>query len=335
MNDSPGFKSGDFFYDFSIVFLFCLCYDRGMKVKHIITTCGFLLSGAVFVSGFSANANATVTMEGHSDVQFTFGNTLTLALTDTSTACPSPYYNPTFCIENLVPNTSALSNTITATVATNNATGYTLSATVGGTALDGTTTYSTTDLESTSVSGAKFTMIDDTSSTSLVAGEWGFTLNGSAATPAYMTLSTSNSKVINATIDMAGTAATGYGGTSNTAMQIGAYADNLQAPGAYKNVINFAALANVLTRTVTVAGYDANTTAYSITSVDGTAITPVTTGSWADGQVLGITATCASGNNFLGWASSNDFGKVADMNTATTTYTVGGGNITLTAYCSN
>lgn len=305
-----------------------------MKVKHITTIIGIILGGAVFTTA----ANATVTMEGHSDVQFTFGPTLTLTLSNTLTDCPSPYQNPTFCIENLVQGTESLSNMIRAKVTTNSSAGYNLSATVGGTSKDGTKTYSGTDLEHASVSGAKFTMIG-ASATSLTDGEWGFTTTGDAvspATPTYMALDTSNSTTINATTDMAGTAASAsYQGTEYTKMWIGAYATSTQIAGAYGNVINFTALANVQMRSVSVAAYNANTTAYNITSVDGTAITPVTSGSWADGQVLGITATCASGKTFLGWASSYDFGKVADMNAATTTYTVGGGNITLTAYCSN
>lgn len=299
-----------------------------MKVKHITTILGIFLGGAVLTTG----ASAVVTMEGHSDVQFTFGSVLALSLSNTASDCPSPYQNPTFCIENLVPNTSSLSNTVTANVATNNSAGYTLSATVGGASIDGTTSFTSTDLVS-STHADVFTMIDDTTSTSLAAGEWGLTLNGSAATPTYMTLDTTASKTLNATIDAAGTAATGYGGTANTAMQIGAYADNLQMPGAYKNVINFTALANVQMHTVTVAANDANVTSVVINSVDGTSVSPATTGSWGDGQVLGISATCATGNTFLGWASSYDFGKVANMDNATTTYTVGGGNITLTAYC--
>ena len=266
-------------------------------------------------------------------MQFTFGQTLTLSLSSTLSDCPTPYADPTFCIEDLVPGTTALSNTVTATVATNSAAGYKLSATVGGT--DSTSaTYATSDLTSTSHTD-KFTMLNDATSTSLAAGEWGFTLNGSAATPTYMTLDTTTARTINSTIDAAGTAATGYGGTNSTAMQIGAYAGASQKAGVYRNVLNFTALPNMLMRTVTIAKSSAtDVTSAAIVSVDGTALsTPVTSGTYGDGQVLGITATCASGKNFLGWASSYDFGKVADMNAATTTYTVGNGDITLTAYC--
>ena len=300
-----------------------------MKVKHIISTFGILFGGLVLSRG----ASAVVTMEGHSDVQFTFGQTLTLSLSSTLSDCPTPYADPTFCIEDLVPGTTALSNTVTATVATNSAAGYKLSATVGGT--DSTSaTYATSDLTSTSHTD-KFTMLNDATSTSLAAGEWGFTLNGSAATPTYMTLDTTTARTINSTIDAAGTAATGYGGTNSTAMQIGAYAGASQKAGVYRNVLNFTALPNMLMRTVTIAKSSAtDVTSAAIVSVDGTALsTPVTSGTYGDGQVLGITATCASGKNFLGWASSYDFGKVADMNAATTTYTVGNGDITLTAYC--
>ncbi|MBR3270190.1 hypothetical protein IKG07_03000 [Candidatus Saccharibacteria bacterium] len=304
------------------------------KVKHILTIIGIFLGGSLLTS----SASAIVTYEGHSDVQFTFAPLLTLTLSSTLTDCPTPYEDPTFCIEGLTPGTEALSNTVTATVNTNSSAGYTLSAKVAGTSLDGNHTFSNTDLISLSGHSDKFTMIDDTSSTSLAAGEWGFTLTGDAvspATPTYMTLSDSTERIINATVDKSGTAATGYDGTNTTDMNIGAYADTTQKAGLYGNVINFTATSNIQMRTVTVAKNNNDVASVEINSVDGDTITPVTTGSWADGQALGISATCANNTIFLGWGLSGDFGSITNQDLASTTYNVGGNNVTLTAYCGS
>ena len=304
------------------------------KVKHILTIIGIFLGGSLLTS----SASAIVTYEGHSDVQFTFAPLLTLTLSSTLTDCPTPYEDPTFCIEGLTPGTEALSNTVTATVNTNSSAGYTLSAKVAGTSLDGNHTFSNTDLISLSGHSDKFTMIDDTSSTSLAAGEWGFTLTGDAvspATPTYMTLSDSTERIINATVDKSGTAATGYDGTNTTDMNIGAYADTTQKAGLYGNVINFTATSNIQMRTVTVTKNNNDVASVEINSVDGDTITPVTTGSWADGQALGISATCANNTIFLGWGLSGDFGSITNQDLASTTYNVGGNNVTLTAYCGS
>ncbi|MBR3270179.1 hypothetical protein IKG07_02945 [Candidatus Saccharibacteria bacterium] len=304
------------------------------KVKHILTIISIFLGGSLLAS----SASAIVTHEAHSDVQFTFAPLLTLTLSSTLTDCPTPYEDPTFCIEGLTPGTEALSNTVTATVNTNSSAGYTLSAKVAGTSLDGNHTFNNTDLVSLSGHSDKFEMLDDTVSTSLAAGEWGFTLTGDAvapATPTYMTLSDSTERIINATVDKSGTAATGYDGTNTTDMNIGAYADTTQKAGLYGNVINFTATSNIQMRTVTVTKNNNDVASVEINSVDGDTITPVTTGSWADGQALGISATCAANKTFLGWGISGDFGSITNQDAATTTYNVGGNNVTLTAYCGS
>ena len=305
-----------------------------VKVKHILTIIGVFLGGVAVAS----SASAVVTFEGHSDVQFTFGPTLSLSLSSTLSDCPAPYYDPTFCIENLAPGNLGLSNTITATVTTNSSVGYTLSATAGGTSVDTTATFTDNKLTlagSGSTPADTFDMIA-VGATSLTQGYWGYTLNGGTTYGhlPYVNDSSATPTVLNKTIDAANTGASGYTGTPNTAIQIGAYADTTQLSGAYKNVVNFTALANMQTRSVNVAKNSlADVANVEINSVDGTAITPTMSGSWGDGQVLGISATCAAGKNFLGWAKSYDFGQLANMDSATTTYTVGGGNITLTAYC--
>ena len=306
-----------------------------MKVKHITTFLGIILGGIIFTHG----ANAAVTFEGHSDVQFTFKPTMRLTLSDTSSDCPSPYEpNSTFCIENLAPGNQGVSNTITVNVSTNSSVGYTLSATAGGPSVDTLTTFTSNNLE---LPGSTPGTLADTfdmitaGATALSAGKWGYTLDGGTTYGylPYVNDATATPTILNKTIDAANTGDTGYTGTPNTDIQIGAYADATQLSGAYKNVVNFTAVVNIGMRTVTLAKNSSDVATVEINSVDGTAITPVTSGSWAEGQVLGITATCASGKNFLGWAKSYDFGQLADMDSATTTYAIGGGDITLTAYC--
>ena len=292
-----------------------------MKVKQIITTCGILLGSLATVGA----ANATVTYVGKSDVQFTFRPMLTLELSSSATP-PSGHTDPTFLIDNLAPGNTLDSNEVRAAVNTNSAAGYTLSATVG----DATSpTLNTTDLVS---SGTDNFGITTDNVASLGSGKWGLRVkNGTYGN--YRSLDTATARTLNVTSDSTGTAATAsYPGTANTDMKIGAYAKASQVAGGYQNVINFEAVANVSAHTVNlVAG--TNTATATITAVDGTAITPATTGSYNEGTVLTIAATCNTGETFFGWSSNYDYGSIADKTLATTTYTVGGGSVNLTANC--
>lgn len=304
-----------------------------MKVKHIITTCGIILGGIVTSAlAVTSGANATLNYTGKSDVQFTFRSMLTLNLNGT----PTGYTDPTFVIDDLAQSNSKNSNTVTALVNTNNVAGYTLSATVGD-----AVNYNNTDLNlaSGSAGSDKFEMIS--SGTTLTAGKWGYTLNGSVygALPLYS--DTAHTAILNATRNVTGdpgsncSLAACAGDTSHTGtnVQIGAYADSDQVHGAYQNVVNFKAVANIALHTITLnAG--TNVASVEITSVNGTALSPtVVTGSWSEGTVLGITATCDAGYQFNGWNKNYDFGAIANKTLATTTYTVAGGSTNLTAYC--
>ena len=197
-----------------------------MKAKHIITTtCGILLGG-IFVA---QNAGATVTYQGSSDLQFTWGaGSLDVSLSSNN-----------FVISDLAPGTSKNSNEIVATVTTNNATGYTLSATVGN------SSNNSTELRRNGTDTAnKFLMTSDNAS-SLASGTWGcrYKVDGSNYGN-YKALSTSERVVVNKTVDNIGTAATGYAGTSNTTLQVGANAASNQSSGEYTNVMNFQVVVN-------------------------------------------------------------------------------------------
>ena len=81
--------------------------------------------------------------------------------------------------------------------------------------------------------------------------------------------------------------------------------------------------------------------AHTVTLAKGTNVSTVvlgssgTTNSYNEGDTVNISATCASGKSFAGWNKSSDFGTIANSTVASTTYTVGGGDVTLTAYCTN
>lgn len=249
-------------------------------------------------------ASATVSYETGTEVQFSFNSALELAL-----------YGEDFVIDGLVPGVSADSNEVEARVSTNNATGYTLSATVGN------TTYNSTNLISGSNAIAMMS-----SGTSLTAGTWGYKLkNGETYGSNYGRLDRSTSTILNKTTDMGGSAATGYSGTNSTRMKIGAYASTSQPNGTYRNVINFAATTNIITHTVTlVAGANVSSV---VLGTSGTSNT------YSEGETVTISATCTSGYIFNSWNRSVNYGQIADFTNASTSYRVGGGDVTITAYC--
>lgn len=275
-----------------------------MKVKHIITTFGIILGGLLVAKG----ASAVVTYRTSSDLQFTWSGSLSLTLSEDD-----------FVIESVAPGISAKSNAVTATVSTNSSAGYTLKATVGD-----SSTYTSAALKS---SESTIAMIGD-SATALSEGSWGLTLNDGTA---YMSLpyndpnTTVVPKTLNKTTDKAGTAATGYAGGLITTMKIGAYPAGSQLPGEYKNVINFAVTANVATRTISLAKGDG--VASVVLGESGTSA------DYDEGATVAIAATCESGYSFNHWYNPTDYGVIASDTTASTTYTVGASDVTLTAYC--
>lgn len=304
-----------------------------MKVRRFITTCGVLI-GAALITGITAKgASATLTYEKSSDVQFTFEPMLDLDLSETSGASDpcGLTTSPAYCITGLAPGNIGVSNVVNAKVTSNNVAGWTLYATVGGASKEPSgPTYADQKLVLIGATGDDFDMIGS-SATTLSAGEWGYTLDGGTT---YMDLpyyTTTAPKIINATVDSAGNPATGYAGdTTNdgTDTQIGAYADASQISGTYGNVINFTATANIPSHQVTVvAGSGVDTV-----SLNGS--TTTLTGTFAEGDnTVAIAATCTTGNNFAGWNVTPQFGILADRDAASTTFTVGANDVTITATC--
>ena len=267
-----------------------------MKAKHIITTCGVILGGLA-VAG---SASATVTYRGSSEVQFTFAPMITLDVGSDG-----------FVIADLMPGTTGKSNGVNATVRTNSSAGYTLSATVGN-----SSTYNNTDLQSSN--NNRFAMMS--SGTTLTSGTWGYTLDDGSTYKSLPLYSASSAATLNKTADASNNPADGYSGGATTSMKIGAYANNDQMPGEYKNVVNFVATANMAPHTVSITGGTFN---------DGSNI-----GSFNTGDVVTIISTCAT-DKFGGWTVNPDYyGVIADRTSETTTYTVGNGDVTLNANCA-
>lgn len=266
-----------------------------MKAKHIITTCGVILGGLA-VAG---SASAVVTYKGSSDVQFTFSPMLSLELSGDG-----------FNIDDLVPGGSRISNAVDVTVASNSSSGYILTATVGN-----STTFSNTDLTS---SNSRIAMIG-ASDTALSAGKWGYTINDGTTYGALALYS-----AITPTTIKTSTAS----GSEVTSVKIGAYADSQQLPGEYNNVVNFAVVSAPAGRTITLLKN--NDTAVSSVAINSGG----TIGSYSEGDILNISATCATGYTFSNWSKSADFGTIASDTSATTTYTVGNGDVSITANCN-
>ncbi len=304
-----------------------------MKVRHFITTCGVLIGAALIIGITAKGASATLTYEKSSDVQFTFEPMLDLELSEISgaSAACGLSTSPAYCITGLAPGNIGVSNVVNAKVISNNVAGWTLYATVGGASKEPSgPTYADQKLVLIGATGDDFDMIGS-SATTLSAGEWGYTLDGGTTYMGLPYYTTTTPKIINATVDSAGNPATGYAGdtTNNgTDTQIGAYADASQISGTYGNVINFTATANIPSHQVTVvAGSGVDTV-----SLNGS--TTTLTGTFAEGDnTVAIAATCTTGNNFAGWNVTPQFGVLADRDAASTTFTVGANDVTITATC--
>ena len=211
-------------------------------------------------------------------------------------------------ISNLSPGTASDSNIIDVAVLTNNATGYTLNATVGD-----NTNYNTRNLiHEVDGSSAIFSSINFGSSLSSLSADntWGYSYSTNNGTnwsnydglPLYddttniATLKTSNNQVATATGDI-------------VKFKIAARAAVDQYSGEYNNVINFIAIANPVPTIgpVTCASgkicYNANVA--DVTEVDGT-MGQQTASTNASVDLLASNFS-RSGYGFAGWSDSYDY----------------------------
>ena len=217
--------------------------SRNSHKTAIITAT--ICSGLATLGLTSATVSALEYQSDPVELKFEFGQTLTIS-TDGNIS-----------IASLTPGTKAISNSnYNVTVSTNNLTGYTLSATVG--CSSGTDCY---DSKNLSDGTNNFTMLS--ADGTLTSGTWGVSLDSSAtANSTFKTLAKydETATTINKTTNNTGTAATGYTGTANTTVRVGAYATTSQVAGTYTNSINFIAVANAIPMTLAMAYADAGAT---------------------------------------------------------------------------
>ena len=192
---------------------------------HLLAILAVVIFGLALVNGVDALEYKSENV----NVQFTYEPTLSLT-------------TPGNISITVAPGAKAVSaSTAVATVSTNNAKGYTLSATVGC-ATAGSGCYNSKELSDGTHS---FSMVSST--TALTAGTWGISTSSSAtATSNFSPLALHNATatVLNKTTNAGGTAASGYAGTANTTFRVGVYATASQVAGSYSNKVNFIAVAN-------------------------------------------------------------------------------------------
>ena len=199
-----------------------LCYNKGiMKAKCILSTMALTLIGA----GFTGSSALALTEQSEAALEFTFAPSLTLSVSDSD-----------LIIENLMPGTSDISNTVDVTVATNAIYGYSLFATTGN------TTYPTRNLVRDNNNFLE-SIATDSNTATLGNDTWGYTIDG-GTTYSGLPLYTSTSKELNSS----------YGPvdaiTGKTSFAIGAKASANKASGNYNNVVNFTAISKVSLPTI-------------------------------------------------------------------------------------
>ena len=253
---------------------------------NILLVGGLMLSEDIFAISYSSDVGQT----------FTFAPALQINV------------SADLVISNLSPGTASDSNIIDVAVLTNNATGYTLNATVGD-----NTNYNTRNLiHEVDGSSAIFSSINFGSSLSSLSADntWGYSYSTNNGTnwsnydglPLYddttniATLKTSNNQVATATGDI-------------VKFKIAARAAVDQYSGEYNNVINFIAIANPVPTIgpVTCASgkicYNANVA--DVTEVDGT-MGQQTASTNASVDLLASNFS-RSGYGFAGWSDSYDY----------------------------
>ncbi|MBQ8156640.1 hypothetical protein IJ101_02530 [Candidatus Saccharibacteria bacterium] len=179
--------------------------------------------------GVNASATSTpLTWQDEVDVQFTFNPALSVTISDGDIVIP-----------NLGVGTRDNSNEIAITVKTNNIAGYQLSATVGN-----STTYDYRELKHETTSTALFNSlaVGTTLNQLSTPSTWGYSTDSGTSysgLPKYD--DTTNVAVLNDST---------ASGTETTNFLIGAYADQNQLAGDYKNVINFNIVTNMVKYTI-------------------------------------------------------------------------------------
>lgn len=262
--------------------------NKSLFRNTISLTCISGLLSACLVS----SSTSALTYTQAVDVSFKFNSTIRMDLSSAN-----------LIIRELVPGTAMDSNTITVGVTTNTAYGYTLSANVGN-----NTTYDTRNLIR-SDSNSKFTSIDfGSSQASLTTDDtWGFSYKPAGSSTSWTNYSglplysdTNNTATLletNAASDV----------QSSIQFKIAAKASNEIPSGAYRNVINFIAVANP-EPTPSPIQCEANKICYSENALD------TVEGTMGKQDATAETETTLLGSNysrrgygFAGWNTAPDY----------------------------
>ncbi|MBQ8156351.1 hypothetical protein IJ101_01005 [Candidatus Saccharibacteria bacterium] len=182
--------------------------------------------GSTLLTTVASATSTPLTWQDEVDVQFTFNPALSVTISDGDIIIP-----------NLGVGTRDNSNEIAITVTTNNIAGYQLSATVGN-----STTYDYRELKHETTNTALFNSlaVGTTLNQLSTPSTWGYSTDSGTSysgLPKYD--DTTNVAILNDST---------ASGTETTNFLIGAYADQNQLAGDYRNVINF----NIVTNRVPV-----------------------------------------------------------------------------------
>ena len=197
-----------------------------MRKQYILYIVVILLS---IINTINFNNASALSYSSEVGVGFTFNPTLSVSLSSSD-----------LVISNLVPGSSADSNSINVSVATNASHGYTLSATVGdGTHDNSNLTHSNnTNVFSSIAIDADLSSLDEDEDTNI----WGYSYKDNTAELSawsnYNGLSSSSNTIL---LDNNNTADS----TGGIDFKIAAKASSTQASGTYTGVINFTTVSNV------------------------------------------------------------------------------------------
>lgn len=264
--------------------------------------------------------------QSETDLQFTFNPEVSISISGGDLS-----------IDNLSPGSYLDSNIITITTSSNNASGYTLYSTVGSSSNDSTElrkdgTDTTNKFDSITGNIASLNSFSDSSNTwgysystdsgsTWISGSQGSTASGYNGLPLYNSSNAAAGVVLADTLNA---------NESTIQFKIGVRATDVQAAGAYTNVVNFVSVPKVVTRNYTLV-YNANSGIGAPSSTSGTVTStnPVVT--------LDVTAPTRDGYTFKGWcdvATSNGTcsGKTTQPGHIYAVDTGGASAITVTMY---
>ena len=204
----------------------------------------------VFVGGllslFPISNASALTYSQDVPVSFTFNRSISVSVSSD------------LHIYNLTPGMAADSNIITVSVATNNITGYVLTASVGN-STHTSPSFNNTNLNHTN--GATFTTVATNASLATLSTDntWGY----STSTDNGSTWSNYSGLPLYTATNWKELASVNNSGTTSLKFKIGAKASAAQPSGDYTNVINFTAVGNAVPMSISDAFADAGKTQYN------------------------------------------------------------------------